>query len=164
MNIKTTCPVCDRPGVEDDCCPNCETDLSITRMLMDLPVVAAQPPQKSRVRWQAGVAVLLILLGIGVGCAGNAIVSLSSQPDAAKTAAIAARVAPPQPVIQQTHCGGFYYTVRPGDGLSNLAWQFYGNSDLWQKIIEVNSQLKERPDNLQVNEVILIPNREEACL
>jgi len=131
-------------------------------MLMDLPVVAAQPPQKSRVRWQAGVAVLLILLGIGVGCAGNTIVSLSS-PDAAKTAAIASRVAPPQPAIQQT-CGGFYYTVRPGDGLYNLAWQFYGNSALWQKIIEINSQLKERPDNLQVDEVILIPNREEACL
>jgi phage tail protein X len=162
MVIKINCPVCDRPGVEEDYCPNCETDLSLPRMLMALPVAAA--PQKSRVWWQTGIAVLLMSLGIGIGCAGSAIVSSSTPPNSIKTAAIANKVAPPQPVMQTKECGGFRYRVRSGDGVSDLAWQFYGDSALGEKIIEANPQLKERVDSLQIDEMILIPNREESCL
>ncbi|MCU0569666.1 MAG: LysM domain-containing protein [Oculatellaceae cyanobacterium Prado106] len=162
MALKITCPVCDRPEVEGDCCPNCETDLSLTRMLMDLPVVATEPLKKPRVWWQTSMAILFMALGIGMVCAGNAIVSSPTQPSVLQTAAIASKVTP-LPVQQKT-CGGFYYTVRSGDGISDLAWQFYGSSDLSPKIIEANPQLKERPDFLQIDEVILIPNREESCL
>jgi hypothetical protein len=37
MTLKLICPVCDRPDIESNCCPNCETDLSIVRMVLELP-------------------------------------------------------------------------------------------------------------------------------
>ncbi|NEP47143.1 MAG: peptidoglycan-binding protein, partial [Okeania sp. SIO2H7] len=43
MTLKLTCCVCDRPGIEGNICPNCETDLSMVRMLMELPIQPAVP-------------------------------------------------------------------------------------------------------------------------
>ncbi|MGD2181917.1 hypothetical protein [Lusitaniella coriacea] len=37
--ISLTCPVCNRPEIEGNRCPNCETDLSSVRMLIELPPV-----------------------------------------------------------------------------------------------------------------------------
>ncbi len=37
-----TCPVCDRPEIADNICPNCETDLTLIRMLVELPIVQPQ--------------------------------------------------------------------------------------------------------------------------
>lgn len=165
MKSKIACHVCDRPAVEDDICPNCETDLSVIRLLMDLPAVESVPLSKTIARWQLSLVVLLISLGIGVGFAGNAIVSQPAHLEAKELAAAIARVEfAPQPTAQIKSCGGFNYTVRRGDELSELAWRFYGESELWQKIVKANSTIQERPDNLQIGEVILIPNREEACL
>ncbi|WP_414542504.1 hypothetical protein [Nostoc sp. CCY0012] len=37
MTFHLTCPVCDRQEIAGDICPNCETDLSVVRMLVELP-------------------------------------------------------------------------------------------------------------------------------
>ena len=50
--IKLTCPVCDRFDIDSSCCPNCETDLSILRMMMELPET------RSNTRWIMLVAIL----------------------------------------------------------------------------------------------------------
>lgn len=44
QNLQTqlACPVCDRPAVTGDVCPNCETDLSVLRMLLELPPVGRE--------------------------------------------------------------------------------------------------------------------------
>ncbi len=37
MSIKLDCPVCGYKEIEKDVCPNCDTDLSLIRMLQELP-------------------------------------------------------------------------------------------------------------------------------
>lgn len=39
MNHQLTCPVCDRSAIEINICPNCQTDLSLIRMLTELPPI-----------------------------------------------------------------------------------------------------------------------------
>ena len=50
MNQKITCPVCDRSGIEISVCPNCQTDLSLIRMLSELP--ASESIQSNHQRWK----------------------------------------------------------------------------------------------------------------
>ncbi|NET89022.1 MAG: hypothetical protein F6K45_13180 [Kamptonema sp. SIO1D9] len=81
---KLTCPVCDRPNIEGDICPNCETNLSLVRMLMELPAQEENlnSPKSSFWRfytkkitsfnWLAvGLAILLIIIGISLGFTAN---------------------------------------------------------------------------------------------
>ncbi|WP_199322704.1 hypothetical protein [Calothrix anomala] len=44
MNPKLTCPVCDRTDIEGNICPNCQTDLSSVRILMELPTERPSVP------------------------------------------------------------------------------------------------------------------------
>lgn len=66
MPKKITCPVCDRQEIESNICPNCETDLSLIRILIELP-----PQERSSKLWQNPwliiFAMLILLLGIIVG-------------------------------------------------------------------------------------------------
>lgn len=81
---KLICPVCDRPNIEGDICPNCETNLSLVRMLMELPAQEENlnSPKSSFWRfytkkitsfnWLAvGLAILLIIIGISLGFTAN---------------------------------------------------------------------------------------------
>ena len=61
MKTHLTCPVCDRQEIEGDICPNCETDISLVRMLVELP---REKPWMSV--W------LLIMAAIGCSCLGFA--------------------------------------------------------------------------------------------
>ena len=59
--IKLTCPVCDRSDIDSYCCPNCETDLSILRMMMELPET------RSNTRWIMLTAIIGgIVLGLSI--------------------------------------------------------------------------------------------------
>jgi hypothetical protein len=51
-----TCPVCLRPEIADNICPNCETDLTLMRMLVELPTV-----QPQRFNWLFLIVVILCL-------------------------------------------------------------------------------------------------------
>jgi hypothetical protein len=73
MNTKITCPVCDRPEIEGNICPNCETDLSLVRMLVELPEQKQQLPIIIKESLSISVAIFLIIIGISFGVFGREI-------------------------------------------------------------------------------------------
>lgn len=169
MKPEITCAVCDRPKIEADICPNCETDLSLIRMLVELP--PAEKPTKLQswpqaVPWQIGEAAMLLVIGIGLGVISNMISSQSLLPTIQSPAPTPTQVAQQVEALRGPRtksCGGLYYTVRSGDGLSQLAWHIYGNANLWRMIAQANPKLKSRENVLQIGEVLFVPNREQSC-
>jgi nucleoid-associated protein YgaU len=49
------------------------------------------------------------------------------------------------------------YTVQPGDTLSKIAKQFYGNANSYMKIFEANKDQLSDPNKIQVGQVLKIP-------
>jgi hypothetical protein len=62
MSVKLTCPVCERPDIEDNICPNCETNLSLLRMLAELP----QQPQGVSIWLLLTVAIFCLIIGFSL--------------------------------------------------------------------------------------------------
>jgi hypothetical protein len=60
MSVKLICPVCQRPDIENNICPNCETDLYLIRMLAELP----QQPQATPTWFLVTVAISCLILGL----------------------------------------------------------------------------------------------------
>ncbi|NLV30167.1 MAG: LysM peptidoglycan-binding domain-containing protein [Acidobacteria bacterium] len=50
------------------------------------------------------------------------------------------------------------YTVQPGDTLSKLAKQFYGNAGAYMKIFDANKDQLTDPNLIKVGQVLKIPN------
>jgi LysM repeat protein len=63
-------------------------------------------------------------------------------------------MAPPQPSVSEAKT----YTVQPGDSLSKIAKQFYGNANAYMKIFEANRDKLSDPNKIQVGQVLKIPN------
>ena len=184
MSVKLTCPVCDRSQIEDNTCPNCETDLSTYRMLAELPVetsIETKEQKRTIPLWlPVGVAILFLLLGIGLGFAGNLVMVRNQQPiPNFATAPISIPETKPDELIvsptiaekpkeieqsQSKSCGGFNYVVRKGDSLSLIASRFYGDSNSWSRIIDANPQLKDRESLIEIDELLLVPNLKTNCL
>jgi nucleoid-associated protein YgaU len=160
MNTKLTCPVCSHPEIEGEICPNCETDLSVVRMLTELPP-SVSPDTQLRKAWvPVFVAILMLLLVIRLGFASNSWLSEKSPPTATSSN-LPSRVTSNSQQPQAIGAYGFRYTVRPGDSLSLIARRFYGNKDLWPLIVKANPSLQGRETALEVGEVLLVPNLEE---
>ncbi len=53
------------------------------------------------------------------------------------------------------------YTVKPGDSLSKIAKQKYGNANLWKTIYEANKDRIKNPDLIQVGWDLKIPAKPE---
>ena len=49
------------------------------------------------------------------------------------------------------------YTVQPGDSLSKIAKQFYGDSNAYMKIFEANTDQLDDPNKIQVGQELAIP-------
>ena len=74
-SIRLNCPVCSYQDLQKNICPNCDTDVSLLRSLLELPILEATNvtaieniqtiPKKSNFPkiW------LLVLLGIAIGFA-----------------------------------------------------------------------------------------------
>ncbi|MEH2323214.1 MAG: hypothetical protein V7K32_06515 [Nostoc sp.] len=60
MKTKLTCPVCDRQEIVDDICPNCETNLHLMRILVELP----SQPRGVPVVFVVLIAIACLILGI----------------------------------------------------------------------------------------------------
>lgn len=155
MKKTSYCPVCQRQEIEGSFCPNCETNLTVFRVLADLPSVK----NTSFPLWLSLTAtVLSLVMGLGIFWVFSTYYHNLSQASTVIT------VTPP-PVSKSTSTpscsAGFYYTVRSGDSLSAIAANFYGNLKQWGPIIEANPQLKARENLLRVGEVLLIPNSKE---
>lgn len=169
MNTKLTCPVCSRPEVEDDICPNCETNLSTMRMLAELPPSAPIQPvpiqKQLRASWLLAVAILMLVLGISLGAASYPWISAYLPSTTATVTATNPLPANTNDRQKQQHresdLDGFRYKVRYGDSLSQIAGRFYGDIKLWSLIVKANPSLKGRENSLSVGEVLLVPNRQE---
>ncbi len=186
MSVKLTCPVCDRSQIETNTCPNCETDLSTYRMLAQLPVetpIETKESKRNISLWlPVGVAILFLLLGIGLGFAGNSVIA-RQQPQTTSTSTTVSNPIPEtkvekdelvtSPAIaekpkeaeqpQLKSCDGFKYIVRRGDSLSLIAFRFYGDSNSLSLISNANPQLQGRENLIEIGEKLLIPNREANC-
>lgn len=53
---------------------------------------------------------------------------------------------------------GRTYTVRPGDTLSKIAKEFYGNAKDYNRIFEANRDKLQNPDKIQVGQELVIPS------
>ncbi len=49
------------------------------------------------------------------------------------------------------------YTVKPGDTLSKIAKQYYGNANEYMKIFNANKDQLDNPDRIQVGQTLKIP-------
>ena len=49
------------------------------------------------------------------------------------------------------------YTVRPGDSLSKIAKQFYGDASAYMKIFEANTDQLEDPNQIRPGQELVIP-------
>jgi len=49
------------------------------------------------------------------------------------------------------------YTVQPGDSLSKISKQFYGNANLYMRIFEANKDKLDDPDKVRAGINLLIP-------
>ncbi|SKB15038.1 conserved hypothetical protein [Planktothrix sp. PCC 11201] len=178
--IKLICPVCDRPEIEDNICPNCETDLSLIRQLQELPVGDEKSiviPAENLLTTQPNIsiklvilAILILILGFGLGAMGTSLFATQpSPPVSTATTTLLPELKPPaikstpKSTRSQSSCGGFYYTVKRGDSLNRIAAQFYGRSQLFSKIVAVNPTLKGRESSIEIGEVFFVPNLEENC-
>jgi LysM repeat protein len=50
------------------------------------------------------------------------------------------------------------YKVQPGDSLSKIAKQFYGDATKYQRIFEANRDKLENPDKIQAGQELVIPS------
>jgi hypothetical protein len=73
MSVKINCPVCDRSAIEINICPNCQTDLSLIRMLIELPtleptttILSSAEPPKNCWSWQNLTLLISILVNLGL--------------------------------------------------------------------------------------------------
>lgn len=54
------------------------------------------------------------------------------------------------------------YTVAPGDSLSKIAKEFYGNASRWPEIFEANRDQLSNPDLIKPEQVLRIPLDQDA--
>ena len=54
--------------------------------------------------------------------------------------------------------GARTYTVKPGDSLSKISQEFYGQANQYMKIFEANKDKLKDPDKIQPGQVLRIPS------
>jgi len=167
MTEKLTCPVCDRTDIETNICPNCDIDLSSIRLLKELPQIDKKDNkklQKLLIITLVSVLVMGLLVGNLTGYFvsrnnfNNRLQAINQQNN--QSVDIAEKPEEIKPELNW--CGGFNYRVKSGDSLYMLGLRFYGDGDGWQLIFQANPTIND-PKNIQVGQVILIPNLAELC-
>lgn len=167
MIEKLTCPVCDRTEIEENICPNCETDLSTIRMLKELPFLENKPESDNNKKL-IYVLLILVLMAIIVGSFSGYLIAKNNynaslqaiKQEQNEQVNKVDNVEESKPKLNW--CGGFNYQIKSGDSLYMLALRFYGNGKAWHLITEANPSITS-PQNLEVGQVILIPNLVEFC-
>ena len=166
MTIKLNCPVCGYTEVEGNNCPNCDTDLSLIRMLQQLPAVETSS-SKPNSQWQFLTALLILLIGMGLGVLGSFLFihpQVITESVTATNPVIIATPSPQTPIVPKVSFEPpqpVTYTVKAGDNLSQIAEKFCGKEVSWQVMVKDNPQLKGRENYIDVGEVFKIPNCKE---
>lgn len=170
-SIRLNCPVCGYQDLQKSICPNCDTDVSLLRSLLELPILEAanvaaieniqSVPKESKPPkiW------LLVLLGIAIGFVmggwtgysmfQSVIASRISEKvgQATPPAIISSPIVTPSPKISLNQT----YTVQAGDALESLAVRFCGNDLAWRDLVNANPSLVGRQNELEVGEKLKIP-------
>lgn len=174
MTHLLNCPVCGYKEIQANTCPNCDTDISLIRSLTELspinqPVTQLnQPVSQKATKWQAGVALLMLLVGICLGALGSFLFSQQlSQPfiasNTSRSATVESEAKTPTASIAQASVKpeqSTQYIVKPRDNLSLIAEKLCGKGKTWQVMVQANPQLKSRPNLIEVNEMLELPNCE----
>lgn len=179
MTQLLNCPVCGYKEIQGNTCPNCDADLSLIRSLTELPTLEKAEGVRSRSKvaiWQVGVALLILIFGIGLGALGSFLFlqpQLVSNKITSPPVAIKGDKTPNPPTPFPTREGGVegrgergvspltrQYTVKPGDNLSVLTEKFCGKGNSWQVMVKANPQLQSHPNLIDVGEVLKLPNCE----
>ena len=63
----------------------------------------------------------------------------------------------PAPAAAPAASSAKTYTVQPGDTLSKIAKEFYGNANEYNKIFQANQDKLDSPDKIQVGQQLVIP-------
>ena len=154
MKVELSCPVCASTEIAGNSCPNCDTDLSLIRLLTELPPSSPQATvlEKPQLQlkfagWQLGAALLILTMGIVLGAASSFLFWQPSQlltttidsshPIASKSDRTAAPPIAQKTVSQQPT----QYTVKLGDNLTGITEQFCGKGKSWQVMVKANPQL-----------------------
>ncbi|HLP87985.1 MAG TPA: LysM peptidoglycan-binding domain-containing protein [Nostocaceae cyanobacterium] len=165
MKAELTCPVCDRSEITTDICPNCETDLTLVRMLAELTPSQPQINQSKSLFYRV---ILILCLGICLGVAGNFVVAklpITANIAPTPTSVVIPNLSTPKPTKVENKInpctGNFYYKVKSGDYPWLIAKNFYGNGELNDKITQANPRIKNK--DLVVGDILIIPSLEENC-
>lgn len=166
MKHLLNCPVCGYTEISGSSCPNCDTDLSVIRLLTELPRQGEQLThfEKPRLQpnvagWQVGVALLILMMGIGLGAVGS---FLFWKPPQLLTNTVNS---PTQVAIRgesETPSQPRQYKAKPGDHLTAITEQFCGKGKSWQVMVKANPQLKGRENYIYVGEVLKVPTCREG--
>lgn len=63
----------------------------------------------------------------------------------------------PQATTSSQSAGARTYSVQPGDTLSKIAKEFYGNANDYNRIFEANRDKLESPDKISAGQQLVIP-------
>ena len=165
MSGEIKCPVCGKVGIpdyhaEDTVCPQCGSDLSIFRVIDQIP----QGDVKKRNVWMpiAAVAILTtaVLGGImlfqdsnvpvvedrssEIACLQDSIKTLNAQIENTKTTT-------PDKLIQSE---GFKYVVRKGDSFWSISKRFYHTGTRYEEVAAANGL--DSNSKLNVGDTIII--------
>ncbi|WP_242037862.1 LysM peptidoglycan-binding domain-containing protein [Tolypothrix sp. FACHB-123] len=165
------CPVCGYQEVTSHSCPNCDTDLSVIRMLQELPTVETTVTTVKFKTSPLVIALLSLLVAICLGVGSRLIFQppqLHALAVASPQPVVNSRVSsePPidyQPAVVQEPAKPTTYTVQSGDYLSAIAQKFCGRGTSWEIIVKANPQLQGRENYIDVGEVLNIPNCKEQA-
>ncbi len=170
MNTKITCPVCGRSAIEGNVCPNCETDLSLIRMLVDLPEETPNTMPNSLKFLGVSLAIFLFILGLSLGGSASYLMSKNQQEVPISSVVNSSSSSTVQKInkystqLSDFSCvDGFYYTVKKGDYLLKIIQIFYGDSDNLSLLLDNNPKLIRRKNKLEIGEIIFIPNQNKNC-
>ena len=165
MSDEIKCPVCGKVGIpdyhaEDTVCPQCGSDLSIFRVIDQIP----QGDVKKRNVWMpiAAVAILTtaVLGGImlfqdsnvpvvedrssEIACLQDSIKTLNAQIENTKT------TTPDKPIQSE----GFKYVVRKGDSFWSISKRFYHTGTRYEEVSAANGL--DSNSKLNVGDTIII--------
>jgi len=175
-SIKLNCPVCGYQDIQKSTCPNCDTDVSLLRSLLELPTlqVVNEPtitptvanPQNVQKESNFPKTWLLVLLGIVIGFAIGewSGYSLFQSITASRISEKVVQPTPPaitsSPIVTPSPktSSPQIYTVQTGDALESLALRFCGNDLAWRDWVNINPSLVGRQNELEVGEKLKIPD------
>lgn len=167
------CPCGSSQGIteEQPLCPACGMDLTplfrlrqaiegLEKMKADL-LREKEEARKGRslyIKGMAFFAALSLFLGImTISMLPDTEISKKPPTDAPSLPEPQPAVVPVAQVPLPEEEPGFVYTIKPGDTLSKIAYNFYGTGSKWDTIYEANREKIANPDIIEQGTEIIIP-------